>query len=146
VTLSLSLSGVRRGAISAFDYSTVASTPALRLTAPLWRSVCSHTTTTIFTTRFPSSPIVSMAATKSNAKRESAKKKAPSKSPSQSKAPRNVPKSKQKDAPLAEDYPDRVRMDWKVGAHVSAAGGVENAILNAASIGFVLQSLAGVRP
>jgi AP endonuclease-1 len=34
-----------------------------------------------------------------------------------------------------EKYPKRVVSDWKVGAHVSVAGGVENAILNAASIG-----------
>lgn len=34
-----------------------------------------------------------------------------------------------------EDYPKRVESDWKVGAHVSASGGVENTILNAASIG-----------
>ena len=63
--------------------------------------------------------------------------KAPSKSTSRSK-PSRVPKSKQKGAPRVEDYPDRIAIDWKVGAHVSAAGGVENAILNAASIGFVL--------
>jgi len=35
-------------------------------------------------------------------------------------------------------YPKRVDSEWKVGAHVSAQGGVENAILNAASIGCVL--------
>lgn len=63
--------------------------------------------------------------------------KGPSKSTSRSK-PSKVPKSKKKDAPRVEDYPDRIAIDWKVGAHVSAAGGVENAILNAASIGFVL--------
>lgn len=27
---------------------------------------------------------------------------------------------------------------WKVGAHVSSAGGVENAVLNAAAIGYVV--------
>ncbi|KAJ3827767.1 xylose isomerase-like protein [Lentinula raphanica] len=31
--------------------------------------------------------------------------------------------------------PERVSSKWKVGAHVSAAGGVENAVLNAAKIG-----------
>jgi AP endonuclease 1 len=30
---------------------------------------------------------------------------------------------------------DRVDTPWKVGAHVSALGGVENAVTNAASIG-----------
>ncbi|KAF8507294.1 AP endonuclease [Hysterangium stoloniferum] len=33
-----------------------------------------------------------------------------------------------------EDYSPRKESDWKVGAHVSAAGGVENSILNAAAI------------
>lgn len=31
----------------------------------------------------------------------------------------------------------RVDSKWKVGAHVSAAGGVENAVLNARAIGWV---------
>lgn len=31
----------------------------------------------------------------------------------------------------------RIVSDWKLGAHVSAAGGVENAVTNAVSIGFV---------
>lgn len=38
-------------------------------------------------------------------------------------------------SPQPEDYRVRVSSPWKVGAHVSAAGGVENAIQNAASIG-----------
>lgn len=33
--------------------------------------------------------------------------------------------------------PERIRSLWKVGAHVSAAGGVENSILNAVAIGWV---------
>lgn len=36
------------------------------------------------------------------------------------------------------DFPQRSSSLWKIGPHVSAAGGVENAILNAASIGYVL--------
>ncbi|EIN06965.1 AP endonuclease [Punctularia strigosozonata HHB-11173 SS5] len=45
-------------------------------------------------------------------------------------------KKKGKDvSPHPEDYRVRVSSPWKVGAHVSAAGGVENAIQNAASIG-----------
>lgn len=32
---------------------------------------------------------------------------------------------------------ERVKSPWKVGAHVSAAGGVENAVTNAITIGFV---------
>lgn len=36
----------------------------------------------------------------------------------------------------AEDYRQRVSSPWKIGAHVSAAGGVENAIQNAASLGY----------
>ncbi|KAF8585172.1 AP endonuclease [Ramaria rubella] len=45
--------------------------------------------------------------------------------------------SKRKDVEMSrpEDYPKRAQIEWKVGAHVSAAGGVENAIINAASIG-----------
>ncbi|GJJ11124.1 hypothetical protein Clacol_005355 [Clathrus columnatus] len=41
----------------------------------------------------------------------------------------------EKESISLEDYPKRLNLEWKVGAHVSAAGGVENAILNAASIG-----------
>lgn len=35
------------------------------------------------------------------------------------------------------DFPTRPKSPWKIGPHVSAAGGVENAVLNAASIGYV---------
>ncbi|KAG8856064.1 hypothetical protein FRB96_006631 [Tulasnella sp. 330] len=37
--------------------------------------------------------------------------------------------------PTLEDYQPRVQNEWKIGAHVSAAGGLENAVRNAASIG-----------
>lgn len=37
--------------------------------------------------------------------------------------------------PEPSDYPSRVESPWKIGAHVSAAGGLENAIINAAEIG-----------
>jgi AP endonuclease 1 len=40
-----------------------------------------------------------------------------------------------KSEPKPEDYRVRVTSPWKVGAHVSAAGGVENAIQNAAELG-----------
>jgi hypothetical protein len=40
--------------------------------------------------------------------------------------------------PKPSDFPLRVNSSWKVGAHVSAAGGVENAITNAAAIGCVV--------
>lgn len=36
---------------------------------------------------------------------------------------------------LTESIPTRVTSPWKIGAHVSAAGGVENTVLNAARIG-----------
>jgi AP endonuclease-1 len=39
------------------------------------------------------------------------------------------------DEPTPDDYQPRVSSLWKVGAHVSAAGGVENAVQNAAAIG-----------
>jgi len=35
----------------------------------------------------------------------------------------------------SDDLPQRVSSPWKVGAHVSSAGGVENSIVNAATIG-----------
>ncbi|GJE97725.1 AP endonuclease [Phanerochaete sordida] len=34
-----------------------------------------------------------------------------------------------------EDFPKRPDLPWKIGPHVSAAGGVQNAVLNAASLG-----------
>ena len=49
-------------------------------------------------------------------------------------------KVKQIVEPIPSDYPTRVDTPWKIGAHVSAAGGVENAILNAAAIGYEIQS------
>jgi hypothetical protein len=39
----------------------------------------------------------------------------------------------------SSDFLKRPQSPWKIGPHVSAAGGVENAILNAASIGCVTQ-------
>ena len=44
-------------------------------------------------------------------------------------------KGRAKDEPKPEDYRPRVSSLWKVGAHVSAAGGVENAVQNAAELG-----------
>ena len=43
-------------------------------------------------------------------------------------------KAKQEE-PKPEDFPARVESPWKIGVHVSAAGGVENAIVNAAKLG-----------
>lgn len=37
--------------------------------------------------------------------------------------------------PKPEDFPCRTKSLWKVGVHVSAAGGVENAVPNAAKLG-----------
>lgn len=39
--------------------------------------------------------------------------------------------------PVPEDFPPRGSSLWRVGPHVSAAGGVENAVYNAASLGCV---------
>lgn len=50
------------------------------------------------------------------------------------------PKGKTKPKPKAYDpttFLPRISSPWKVGAHVSAAGGVENAVVNAAMIGYV---------
>lgn len=43
-----------------------------------------------------------------------------------------------------DEYPERVTSLWKIGAHVSAAGGVENSITNAASIGY--ESMSSLHP
>lgn len=48
-------------------------------------------------------------------------------------------KTKRKAPPKKFDessFPPRHESSWKVGAHVSAAGGVENAIMNASAIGY----------
>ncbi|KAF5378299.1 hypothetical protein D9615_008792 [Tricholomella constricta] len=50
----------------------------------------------------------------------------------------SIPKRKRKAATESADkdsIPERKSSLWKVGAHISAAGGVENAIVNAAAIG-----------
>ena len=39
------------------------------------------------------------------------------------------------------DFPPRSNLEWKIGAHVSAAGGVEESITNGAKIGFVISSM-----
>ncbi|KAF8163804.1 xylose isomerase-like protein [Crassisporium funariophilum] len=44
-------------------------------------------------------------------------------------------KTKAKDVPDKSTFLERVESPWKIGAHVSAAGGVENAVVNAAAIG-----------
>ena len=48
------------------------------------------------------------------------------------------PKRRRKEPPSEPkpgDYMTRFASDWKVGPHVSAAGGVENSVVNAASVG-----------
>ena len=59
-------------------------------------------------------------------------------------APPSKPKPKAKPKPKTTlktydptTFLPRVSSPWKVGAHVSAAGGVENAVVNAAMIGCV---------
>ena len=53
--------------------------------------------------------------------------------------PGRKPKKRARKEPAAEPKPEhymtRFFSSWKVGPHVSAAGGVENAIVNAASVG-----------
>lgn len=51
------------------------------------------------------------------------------------KRPRKA-KAKQEE-PKPEDFLARVESLWKIGVHVSAAGGVENAVPNAAKLGLV---------
>lgn len=50
-------------------------------------------------------------------------------------SPHRKKRTKTKDKPSTEDFPVRVSGSWKIGAHVSAAGGVENAVRNAAMVG-----------
>lgn len=56
-------------------------------------------------------------------------------------APAKKTKKPRKKAAVVEytisDFPKRPQSHWKIGPHVSAAGGVDNAVLNAASIGCV---------
>ena len=44
-------------------------------------------------------------------------------------------KKKQTKEPVPSDFQRNVSNPWRIGAHVSAAGGVENAIIHAAEIG-----------
>ncbi|KAF9043939.1 xylose isomerase-like protein [Panaeolus papilionaceus] len=44
-------------------------------------------------------------------------------------------KAKVKGVDLSNPLPRQIKSPWKVGAHVSSAGGVENAVLNAVAIG-----------
>lgn len=39
------------------------------------------------------------------------------------------------------NFPLRSDLEWKIGAHISAAGGVEESIINGAKIGFVVDSM-----
>ncbi|KAG9024848.1 hypothetical protein FS842_005387 [Serendipita sp. 407] len=54
----------------------------------------------------------------------------------ESKPKTTVPRKKKGAAePSPDDFPPRASREWKVGAHISAAGGIEQAIPNAAKIG-----------
>ena len=56
------------------------------------------------------------------------------------KPPSKPKKARKKAGPVVydvNDFPKRPDLPWKIGPHVSAAGGVENAVVNAASIGCV---------
>jgi AP endonuclease-1 len=50
-----------------------------------------------------------------------------------------IPSRKRKKTPeIDAGYSlDRLDTPWKIGAHVSAAGGVENSVVNASSIGYL---------
>ncbi|KAH0826901.1 xylose isomerase-like protein [Lanmaoa asiatica] len=50
------------------------------------------------------------------------------------KRPRKVRQKKEHTNPKPSDFTPRVSSAWKVGAHVSAAGGVENTVVNAARV------------
>lgn len=51
--------------------------------------------------------------------------------------PQNIQKGKQKPEIQSGHFLSRIKTPWKIGAHVSAAGGVENSIVNASSIGYI---------
>lgn len=53
---------------------------------------------------------------------------------SPAKSPRKARQKKEQVIPKPSDFAPRLSSPWKVGAHVSAAGGVENAIVNAARV------------
>ena len=56
-------------------------------------------------------------------------------------APLKVKKARKKAGAVeytVDDFPKRSQSLWRIGPHVSAAGGVENSVLNAASIGYVI--------
>lgn len=77
---------------------------------------------------------------KGKRKNEGCETRAPTAANGQKEEPAVVKKQKaRKKAQLETDpatYAPRAQSSWKIGAHVSAAGGVENAVLNAASIGY----------
>lgn len=60
---------------------------------------------------------------------------------SPTKRPAKVRQKKEQAVPKPSDFAPRVSSPWKVGAHVSAAGGVENSIVNAARVRCVLDSI-----
>lgn len=53
---------------------------------------------------------------------------------SEAQSPRK--KGKSREDPKPEDYSPRTSSLWKVGLHVTAKGGVENTIANAAALGY----------
>lgn len=60
----------------------------------------------------------------------------PAEGPNDSKPGKRGPKKKATAAePVPGDFAPRKTRDWKVGAHISGAGGIENAVVNAAKIG-----------
>lgn len=61
------------------------------------------------------------------------------------KRPRKARQRKEHVIPKPSDFAPRVSSAWKVGAHVSAAGGVENSIVNAARVRYVSRLLCFLR-
>jgi len=57
---------------------------------------------------------------------------------SPTKRSRKAQQNKEHVIPRPADFAPRVASAWKVGAHVSAAGGVENTVVNAARVRCVL--------
>ena len=50
---------------------------------------------------------------------------------------RTVRRKETQATPTPSDFAPRVSSAWKVGAHVSAAGGVDNTVVNAARVRYV---------
>ncbi|KAG0701688.1 xylose isomerase-like protein [Suillus ampliporus] len=85
-------------------------------------------------TRTAATP-VNLTSSHSHSKRRQSDQSDVSENEIATKAPARKKRKKIEDGLSTEIFPVRVSSPWKIGAHVSAAGGVENAVRNAAKVG-----------